>query len=389
MKKICKKMIGFCIVCSLILVMAIPAGNVKALEKPESPQDVFRIAKEKKESRARKTEPEEWNQPEIKAYRFDSLMDTLKYMLTGGIKYYNENFFQSSRKVKVTIVEDGTLFLTAAEENEGKIALYDADMKFLRNITEDEDFIKVNGKAGESYYVEFPSNTKEAMIMTYVWKDSFTTLKTSEVLLQKGEGKPTYHPFTLKKRSYALIGISPLAEDGGNTTAYIEKKVKGKWVIIGKKYHTIPEDSEACVYGLKAGSYRLVLNAKTNQASTVMYIKHSVKKNVTYRKTKAKNIKVGKSKDNIYTTGEKASRWYKMTVSSTKKQRKIKFTGESDNGKFKFSIYRAGKKKPIKTKKISSGNYYSYKLPKKKGTYYVKVSKVGKRTNGYYDIEFK
>ena len=34
---------------------------------------------------ARKTEPEEWNQKEIKAYKFGTLEDALYYALTGGI----------------------------------------------------------------------------------------------------------------------------------------------------------------------------------------------------------------------------------------------------------------------------------------------------------------
>lgn len=390
MKKVWKRIAGFFIAESLIFMMAVSTVNVNALEKTLSPQDVFRIAKEKGKSKTRKAEPEEWNQPEIKAYRFDSLEDTVKYMLTGGIKYYNQNFFKSSRQIKVTIVEDGTLFLAAAKENQGKVALYDANRKFLRNLSdEDDSFIKVNGKSGEAYYVEFPKNTKEAMIMTYVLKDSFTTLRSGDILLQKGEGKPTYHPFTLKKRSYAMIAWSPQAEDGGNVTAYLQKRIKGQWVLIGRKYDMISQGADAGSYGLQAGNYRLVLNGKTNQVCTVMYMKQSVKKNVSYRKSKAKNIKVGKEKENIYTTGEKAARWYKMSINSVKKQRKIRLIGESDNGKFKFSIYRAGKKKPLKIKKISGGNTYTYKLPKKKETYYVKVSKIGKRTNGYYDVEFK
>ena len=34
---------------------------------------------------ARKTEPEEWNQKEIKAYKFGTLEDALYYALTGGL----------------------------------------------------------------------------------------------------------------------------------------------------------------------------------------------------------------------------------------------------------------------------------------------------------------
>lgn len=43
---------------------------------------------------ARKTEPAEWNQKEIKAYKFGTLEDALYYALTGGIKYYDQNYFK-------------------------------------------------------------------------------------------------------------------------------------------------------------------------------------------------------------------------------------------------------------------------------------------------------
>ena len=388
MKNVWKKVIGFLIVFGLIFTFVIASMDVEASQKAVSPKDVFQIVKQKSKSKARKTEPEEWNQPEIKSYRFDTAYSAMSYLLTGGIKYYNTNFLKLSKKVKITLVEDGTFFLSADQDAEEPIPIYDQNLKFIGNMS-DEEFIRVNGKAGDSYYVEFSKNSKEALLMSYVLKDSFSTVKSDDITLQKGEGKPTYHTFTLKKRSFALIEWNTLNKEGGNFSVHLEKKEKGKWISIGKKYQMIADDEETGIYGLREGKYRLVLNGEKDQVCTVEYIHESVKKKVAYKRSKAKTVKVGKVAKNIYTTGERASRWYKVAVNSTKKQRKIQIYGASDNGKFKFTIYRSGRKKPVKIKKISNGKTYTYKAPKKKATYYVKVSKIGKRTNGYYDIEFE
>ena len=108
------------------------------------------------------------------------------------------------------------------------------------------------------------------------------------------------------------------------------------------------------------------------------------KKKVAYKKSKAKNLNATE----MYTMNEKAARWYKVSVKSSKKQSKLKILTVADQGGFKFTIYERGKKKPVKTVKTSAKHLEkTVKLPKKKGMYYVKVSKRTKKTNGYYEIK--
>ena len=73
---------------------------------------------------ARKTEPEEWNQKEIKAYKFGTLEDALYYALTGGIKYYDQNYFKNPDLIKLTPVESGALGLAVVGDNKQKAILY-------------------------------------------------------------------------------------------------------------------------------------------------------------------------------------------------------------------------------------------------------------------------
>ena len=50
---------------------------------------------------------------------------------------------------------------------------------------------------------------------------------------------------------------------------------------------------------------------------------------------------------------------------------------------------KKGKKKAIKTIKVTgNANAKIAKMPKKKGTYYIRISKLTKKTNGTYEIGY-
>ena len=94
-------------------------------------------------------------------------------------------------------------------------------------------------------------------------------------------------------------------------------------------------------------------------------------------------------KHRIYTTGEKTSRWYKISITSTKKKRILNLGKNTVSGGYKFTIYKKGKKKAIKTIKVTgNANAKIAKMPKKKGTYYIRISKLTKKTNGTYEIGY-
>ena len=65
----------------------------------------------------------------------------------------------------------------------------------------------------------------------------------------------------------------------------------------------------------------------------------------------------------------------------------LNITKATNGGGFKFTIYKKGKKTPIKTIKVKTNESIGVvNLPKGKGTYYVKVNKLTKKTNGTYTI---
>ena len=101
---------------------------------------------------ARKTEPEEWNQKEIKAYKFGTLEDALYYALTGGIKYYDQNYFKNPDLIKLTPVESGALGLAVVGDNKQEAILYDSNKKMIKKLP--LSYIKAQVNAGETYYIE-------------------------------------------------------------------------------------------------------------------------------------------------------------------------------------------------------------------------------------------
>ena len=209
-------------------------------------------------------------------------------------------------------------------------------------------------------------------------------MKDGHYYYEIGKGTSTYHPFSLSKRSEVNIEISTVRKKIGNISADLEKNIKGKWTKIGSTTIKPNGQGEELVYGLSAGKYRLILKNPKDQITLVEYDRYTRKKKAAYKKSKA--IKINGDIYNIYTTEEQAPRWYKTTVSSVKQKKYIYVSKETVEGGFKFSIYKKGKKKAIKTMKLGKKEQ-KFLLPKQKGTYYIKVSKLTKKTNGVYEIE--
>lgn len=387
MKKTRGKLLSILMAATISATMLLPQAKVSASEDAAAKvQQAYFSNKVTMKKAARKTEPAEWNKTDVKVYKFGNAEDALYYMMTGGIKYYNRNYFKNPEKIKITPVESGSLFLVIAGDNEQAGAIYDADQKLIKKVS--LTYVKADVKEGETYYVDFPRNCKEGLLTAYVLENECKGLVKDDLNMQKGEGKETYHTFKLTKRGYAGFLVASLVENGGKTSYKIQKSEKGKWVTIGRtkifSAMSTKESDITAAYGLAKGTYRLVLNASKEQLNTVVYERKYYSKKVAYKKSKAKKLNAKE----VYTTNERAARWYKTEVTSTKKQKKLKISTAADQGGFKFTIYQSGKKNPIKTVKTSVKHLdKTVKLPKKKGTYYVKVSKVTKKTNGYYEIK--
>lgn len=344
---------------------------------------------------AKYIQPEEWNRQEINAYQFDSTEDFDKYQLTGGTHLYNDNYKGKDRWVKVKVVDPGIFIISAASGDENiKVALYDETKTKLlsSNIMQDDESSATAGyvaqtKAGDVFYVKLPEKMKDKVFLTPgVIKDGFTSMKDRVGYLEASKGTTAYHTFSINKRSE--VGFTVFAEykNIGNGSVVIEKYVNGNWTKIGYTGEVKPRSEKDLTYGLQKGKYRIGLNMPKGQIVSVSYTGLKVNKKVAYKKSKARKIDI--SAYNVYTQGEKSARWYKTSVTTTKYKSRLFFSKDTVGGGYKFSVYKKGKKKAIKTIKVTK-NLKDKKiiLPKQKGTYYVRVSKLTSKTNGAYTIE--
>lgn len=344
---------------------------------------------------ARYIQPEEWNREEIKAYQFDTMDDFDAYQLTGGTHLYDNNYKGKDRWVKVTVVDPGIFIISAESGDESiKVPLYDeTKTKILsKNIMQDDESSAAVGyaaqaKAGDVFYVKLPAkmNTK-VFLSPGVIKDGFTSMKDRVGYFESGKGTTVYHTFSLNKRAEIEFSVFAEYKNAGNGTAVIQKYVNGKWTKIGYMGNVKPRSEDDLTYGLQKGKYRIGLNIPKGQIVSVSYVTSQTKKKAAYKKSKAKKIDFDVY--DIYTQGEKAARWYKTSVTTTKYKNQIIFSKDTVGGGYKFSIYKKGKKKAIKTVKVTKNNKNKkITLPKQKGIYYVRVSKLTNKTNGLYKIE--
>ena len=197
-----------------------------------------------------------------------------------------------------------------------------------------------------------------------------------------GKGTTTYHPFSVAKRSKVQFDITSIGKKHEKVGVYIEKNVNGTWKKVGYSTTVKPDKYDSTVlYGLEAGKYRLALKTPKDQIINVEYTRDNSKKKAVYKKSKAIHLK--SDIDSIYTSTEKAARWYKVSVSSTKKRKAVTLSKDSVGGGFKFRVYQKGKR--LKTVRVTKNDKVkTVKLPKKKGTYYVKVTKLTSKTTGAY-----
>ena len=108
--------------------------------------------------------------------------------------------------------------------------------------------------------------------------------------------------------------------------------------------------------GLKKGEYRLVSNAATGQIYQIALQNQPVSNKYQTKKAKAQTIKKGKTVRNIYTTSEKAARWYKVKASIKGKKFVVSISKLKKNTKVIIKVTKDGyaslKKKYILLMKI-------------------------------------
>lgn len=263
----------------------------------------------------------------------------------------------------------------------------------------------------KTYYVQFPEEASEEgySVFVYMFPKSVKNIKpeetteyssSSEAYLSEGVGKYVYYPFTVQKKSLVTLDADPMFLEGDIIYCKVQKKIKGKWkdiVTVRSKRAYCGQLGIMAPYGFSKGKYRLGIKAEKGQITRFALISSNVDLKNSTQKSKAAVLKKGKEKEGIFVWEDKKAHWYKIVKSNKNQAKKLQLQVSAATDKTSFTIYKKGISKPLKKVSIRGRErplqfmeYISktYAL-KNNGTYYIKVSKRNKKTNGAYKIGVK
>lgn len=214
----------------------------------------------------------------------------------------------------------------------------------------------------------------------------------SKTIMIGGTGKNSYQYFKVKKRGIAIIGLQGIwvspsyFGEAYGISSYVQKKSGSSWKTVSSSQYTTKDRNYNVVYGLPAGSYRIVLQSTYKSGVIVAAYKQvAAKDSYGTSKKKAKTIGRKKSKKQTFLTTDSAKKehWYKIKVSK-KRTTHIDVTNLGSSGKIYCSV--SGRVK-FKTKKIKYGQrYYIKNAPK--GTYYIRLKRYTKSVTGAYKVKY-
>lgn len=324
----------------------------------------------------------------MEAGRFASMDEASMYLMYGdGMYTFTQSYLRDhpDRMIELRVKEEGSLILIYLKEDEkGQMpSLLDHQKTPVGNRIPD-GAVKLKAKPG-TYYVRLPKDYSTIFIAPFVIKDDPRTLSNETSYIQSGQGKYTHHTFNMGKRGTADITASPMINQAKPITFYIQRKENGHWKYIGKQQKSyFSSETGTVVYGLKKGTYRIAAKSGTDQGYSLCVIKTYMKPGYKTKKGNAKVLKKFREQYDLYTVTEKASRWYRISV--PKKRKKISVEAETymNSGKLKFTVYKKGRKKPVRSLTLSGEKVKQFSFKGSKGTYYIKITKSGKQANGSY-----
>lgn len=324
----------------------------------------------------------------MEAGRFVSMDEASMYLMYGdGMYTFTESYLKdhSDRLVRLNVKEEGSLILLLIQEDDKAQmpSLLDHKKRPLGDRIPD-GVVKLKAKPG-TYYVRLPKDFSTVFIAPFVIKDNQQSLSDETSYIQSGQGRYTYHNFSVQKRGTADVTVSPIIKRTEPVRFYIQKNQSGRWKTIGRQQKSyFSNETGTIIYGLKKGSYRIAAKADTDQGYSLCVIKTYITPKYRTKKTKAKLLKRFREQYDLYTVTEKASRWYRISV--PKKRKKISIEAETymNSGKISFTVYKKGRKKPVRAVTLSGEKTKRFSFKGNKGTYYIKVTKKGRQSNGSY-----
>lgn len=217
----------------------------------------------------------------------------------------------------------------------------------------------------------------------YVTTENIGMATSSKLIV--GNGGNIVQTFSIKKRSQVWID----ADKAGY--GYIQKRSGSKWTTVSNRnyFYNSAGKLERSYYALSAGSYCFVMKPSAGNFVEFKYGARAYTGKYATKKSKAIKISRKKSKTNVLTASDanKKTHYYKIKVTS-KRKTQINVTTYQTGGNLKVTIYGKGLRTITRTMTSSQVRKFVSSGKLRKGTYYIKISKIGKNTSGRYTIKY-
>ena len=372
-----KQLMG--ILLSVVLAAGCVLAPVSAKEKTDV-ADLLKVKSRAVYNKGRKAAGKNKAEIHVKKYRSIGEMPD-----EDGYEYSSS---WQGKAIKIYADQSGVLIIGAELEDGDYGTLYDASGKEVKEYRKEGLFMQ-SVPSGAVYSLKLPEKFRSFAVEADLMEDHQKVLRKNDSYVQTVSEGYFYHEFTLKKRSMAMLPILPFTDQ--KLSYDIQRKTKVGWKILSKT-KTADDDCEKAlsrsVYGLAKGNYRAAVKGKTGTPYLIGYVPETVVKKYKTKKSKAKKITLESFQTDLYTDTERASRWYRISRKTAKKKRYIEISTSMNSGKLKFTFYKKGRKEALKVYTLSGQKERKYRLKHGAGTYYIKVSKIGKNTNGVYSIDY-
>ena len=312
-------------------------------------------------------------------------------------QYYTVDFEAnqtSAQGVTFTIPGKGVAVVSVQSDISAEMILNDTDIYVSPSggFTEKPVYFS----AGGNYTLTITRDSDKAesagtiKYCVYFYNSADASIKAKQVT--------SYYSQSDKEYSYTKItvpatGYIRVDTPGDYFDVYVSLLNSKKQVLTGDEIETDTERKPTVYFGVKKGTYYIRTRSKASGIYSVKYSFTKVKEKSGAKKSKAVEIKKGKTvKGVLIANGKLQSDWYKVTL---KKKEVLKLAVKTYNsGNIKLKIIPANTKVNIigdTARFTSSSKTQSIKTRDKfyAGTYYLQVTTDSEDLSGYYEIKFK
>lgn len=321
-------------------------------------------------------------------------MSTQRNLTDSTAKYWGAGYVNSagSTGFYVSMPKKGDLYVAYhnfaddqlnAYQN-ATLILYDASGKQVAQANGNYGVFLIRKLAKGTYILTIRSNNAtgfSAIYPYYLTSENIGMSSGNKWIV--GNGDYIAQTFSISGRRQVWID----ADSTGN--AYIQKYSNNKWqrVSYDKKFVGTSKKLARAYYALSPGKYCLRMKPKDGTLVEFAYGSKKYTGKYATKKSKAQTVSRKKSKTNVLTASDakNKSHYYKIKVSK-KRSSRIDVTTWQNAGKIRVTIYGKGLK--TKTVNYTGTKAVKYTATLKKGTYYIRITKMTKNTSGRYTVKY-